>query len=86
MKELSNVIESLHQRQANIKFQELVKICNRWFGAPRTSSGSHKVYSMPWPGDPRVNIQRADSGMAKVYQVRQVIAALVRLEAEHGNT
>ncbi|WP_241680007.1 hypothetical protein [Serratia oryzae] len=50
------------------------------------SSGSHKVYNMPWPGDPRVNIQRADSGMAKVYQVRQVIAALVRLEEENGNT
>lgn len=86
MKELSNIIESLRQRQANIKFHELVKICNRWFGAPRMSSGSHKVYSMPWPGDPRVNIQRADSGMAKVYQVRQVIAALVRLEEQHGNT
>lgn len=49
------------------------------------SSGSHKIYSMPWLGDPRVNIQRADSGIAKVYQVKQVIAALTRLEEENGN-
>lgn len=41
---------------------------------------------MPWPGDPRVNIQRTDSGMAKVYQVKQVISALIKLEEENGKT
>jgi len=32
------------------------------------------------PGDPRVNIQDAD-GMAKVYQVRQVLRAIENVEA-----
>ncbi|HGM5492801.1 TPA: toxin HicA [Serratia fonticola] len=86
MKGLRETIDDLQQRQANIKFNALVKICTYWFGPPRLNGGSHKVYKMPWPGDPRVNIQRADSGMAKVYQVKQVISALAKLEEEHGKT
>lgn len=45
---------------------------------------SHKVYKTPWRGDPRVNIQN-DKGKAKVYQVRQVLKAIKRLEIENGN-
>jgi hypothetical protein len=37
------------------------------------------IYRTPWPGDPRVNIQNA-GGMAKAYQVRQVLKAIDRLE------
>jgi hypothetical protein len=38
---------------------------------------------MPWAGDPRVNIQD-DRGKAKPYQVRQVLAAIKRLEEGEG--
>jgi hypothetical protein len=34
---------------------------------------------MPWPGDPRVNIQNA-KGKAKPYQVRQVLKAIAKLK------
>jgi len=37
----------------------------------------------PWSGDPRVNIQN-DKGMAKIYQVRQVLKAIERLEAQEN--
>ena len=40
------------------------------------------MYRTPWPGDPRVNIQD-DHGMAKPYQVRQVLRAIEKLEAQH---
>jgi hypothetical protein len=33
----------------------------------------------PWIGDPRINIQN-DRGRAKAYQVRQVLAAIAKLE------
>ncbi|MFU8773545.1 MAG: toxin HicA, partial [Anaerolineales bacterium] len=33
----------------------------------------------PWRGDPRINIQN-DRGMAKPYQVRQVLRAIEFLE------
>jgi len=39
------------------------------------------VFRTPWAGDPRVNIQN-DHGKAKEYQVRQVLAAIAKKEAE----
>ena len=34
----------------------------------------------PWPADPRVNLQEAGGGKAEAYQVRQLLAAVERLE------
>ena len=62
----------------NVRFDDLRKICDRYFGEPR-KSGSHLVYQTPWLGDPIVNIQ-ARGGMAKAYQVRQVLKAIDKLE------
>lgn len=42
-----------------------------------------EYFGVPWPGDPRVNIQD-DKGKAKPYQVQQVLKAIVRLKAERG--
>ncbi len=64
-----------------IPFRDLVKVCDHYFGEPRSRGTSHHVYRMPWPGDPRVNIQN-ESGKAKGYQVRQVLRAIERLERE----
>ena len=58
---------------------DLAKVCEHYFGPPRTSGGSHAVFKTPWPGDPRVNIQN-DHGKAKPYQVRQVLAAIDKKE------
>ncbi len=63
-----------------VRFTDLVKVCDDYFGSPRRSGGSHWVYRSPWAGDPRVNIQN-DRGRAKAYQVRQVLKAIDRLEA-----
>jgi hypothetical protein len=61
-----------------IHFADLAKVCNHCFGKPRQSGTSHHVYKMPWPGDPRVNIQN-EKGKAKRYQVRQVLTAIAKL-------
>jgi hypothetical protein len=34
---------------------------------------------MPWPMDPRVNLQRTKDGKAKAYQIKQLIAAIDHL-------
>ena len=62
---------------------DLCKVCDHYFGTARQSGGSHRVYKTPWIGDPRVNIQN-DKGKSKVYQVRQVLKAIERMEIEHG--
>ena len=73
----------MRQMRANargVRFADLAKVCDSYFGPPRRSGGSHWVYRTPWAGDPRVNIQN-DRGRAKAYQVRQVLRAIDRLEA-----
>ncbi len=64
----------------NIRYADLVKICEFYFGPARQTGTSHAVFATPWPGDPRVNIQNP-RGMAKAYQVRQVLKAIAKLEA-----
>ena len=79
---IEKLISALRENPRSVRFTELCKVCEHYFGKPRQRSGSHKVYKMPWAGDPRINIQES-RGMAKVYQVKQVLAAIDRLEAEH---
>jgi hypothetical protein len=40
------------------------------------------VFKTPWPGDPRVNIQKSKGGAAKPYQVRQVLKAIEKLKEQ----
>ena len=81
---LSRILTAMRENPKGIRYADLCKVCDACFGAPRQSGSSHRVYKTPWRGDPRVNIQNA-SGKAKAYQVRQVLAAIERLEAEHGD-
>ena len=82
MNDLSTAIQELRKNPKSIRFADLAKICDRFFGTPRQRRSSHLVYLTPWPGDPRVNIQEGRNGMAKDYQVRQVIKALEKLDLE----
>lgn len=76
-------LDELRCNPKDVRFRDLCKLCDEYFGPPRQRKSSHPVYKTPWPGDPRVNIQN-DRGMAKPYQVRQVIKALEKLEAGDG--
>jgi len=66
-----------------VRFNDLKKVCTAYLGDPRQNSTSHCVFKTPWPGDPRVNIQNK-KGMAKAYQVKQVLLAIDKLETQHG--
>lgn len=77
---IAKLVDSLRKNPKNVSFQDLVKVCDYYFGEARQNGTSHKIYKMPWPGDPRVNIQAGKDGKAKVYQVKQVILAITKLE------
>ena len=62
----------------------MFRVCEHYFGEARSSGSSHAVFKTPWAGDLRVNIQN-DHGKAKEYQVRQVLAAIRKLEESNGN-
>jgi len=83
MSTLADMLDVMRRTPQNVKFADLEKVCGHYFGEPRQRGSSHCVYRTPWPGDPRVNIQRGDNGKAKAYQVRQVLAAITMLETRH---
>lgn len=79
MAQIADLVAEMRRNPKGIRFPDLCRVCDFYFGAARQSSGSHRVYKTPWVGDPRVNIQN-EKGMAKSYQVRQVLKAIERLE------
>ena len=81
MGKLKDLIRQLKQNPAHVRFADLCKVCDHYFGEARQSGSSHRIYKTPWQGDPRVNIQN-NKGKAKAYQVKQVLKAIERLEVE----
>ena len=83
MGSVDELLKQVIENPKNVRFIDLCKICDYYFGKPR-EKGSHVIYKTPWQGDPRINIQDKN-GMAKPYQVRQVIRAIEKLEAQNDH-
>jgi len=66
---LEEALQVLGGSRRQIRFRDLLAICRAFFGDARIH-GSHHVFKMPWPGDPRINLQE-DGSQAKPYQVQQ---------------
>ena len=81
MARVDQILDRMRRQPTGVRFADLCRVCDEFFGAARQHSSSHRVYRTPWQGDPRVNIQNA-KGMAKAYQVRQVLKAIERLRDE----
>lgn len=82
MAKVSDILKLMKKNPKGIRFADLCKVCDHYFGDPRQKGSSHRVYKTPWQGDPRVNIQNT-KGKAKAYQVKQVLNAVRRLEYEN---
>lgn len=81
--QIDEIVAEMRRNPKGVRFSDLCKVCDFYFGEPRQTGGSHRVYKMPWPGDPRVNIQD-QKGKAKPYQVKQVLKAIDRTEELNG--
>lgn len=75
MNAVEKILEQMRIEPANVRFSELQRVCETYFGKPRQNGSSQAIYKTPWPGNPRVNIQN-NKGKAKAYQVRQVLLAI----------
>lgn len=82
MAKVDAILEQIKCNPQDVRFADLCRICDFYFGQARQSGSSHRIYRMPWLGDPRVNIQNS-KGKAKAYQVKQVLMAIERLEVKH---
>jgi hypothetical protein len=81
MSGIEKTLAKMSESPKGVRFAELQKVCVHFFGSARQSGTSHAVYKTPWAGDPRVNIQN-DNGKAKVYQVKQVLEAVLKLKGQ----
>ena len=84
MTSVERILTQMRRNPKGIRFNDLCKVCDRYFGESRQSGSSHRIYKTPWQGDPRVNIQN-HKGKAKAYQVRQVLKAIDRMETRRDS-
>jgi hypothetical protein len=85
MPQVAKIVASMRESPTNVRFTDLVKVCEHYFGEARQQGTSHRVYKTPWAGDLRVNIQKGQQGKAKAYQVRQVLSAIEKLEGMNSD-
>lgn len=72
MGRIEDILAGMKRNPQDVRFSDLCRLCDHFFGKPRQGGSSHRVYKTPWEGDPRVNIQ-SKKGKARAYQVRQVL-------------
>ena len=83
---IEDILRHMRQNPRDVRFNDLCKVCDHYFGEPRQGGSSHRIYKTPWQGDPRINIQNhKEKAKAKAYQVKQVLLAIERLEVDHVN-
>ena len=79
---VDEILAEMRKNPAGVRFVDACEVATYYFGQPRQNGTSHKVWKMPWPGDPRINMQAGENGKAKPYQVRQALAAIDTLLAQ----
>jgi hypothetical protein len=82
MAKIKDILLQMKRNPKGIRYNDLCKVCDNFFGKPRQKSSSHRIYKTPWQGDPRINIQNY-KGKAKAYQVKQVLMAIEKLEDDN---
>jgi len=80
MSSTEKLLARMRNNPKGMRYGDVFKVCETYFGTPRQSGSSHVIFKTPWPGDPRVNLQNSH-GQAKSYQVRQALLAIDRLLA-----
>ncbi|MGW0017581.1 toxin HicA [Rhodococcus sp. NPDC003382] len=82
MTKADKIRAAIARNPQGVRYDDLYRLCVEVFGQPRQDGTSHAVFRTPWPGDPRVNIQRGKHGEAKPYQVKQVLAAIEKMKED----
>ena len=77
-KVVQKLLTEMRATPGSIGFSDVLRVATHYFGEPRIE-GSHRIFKMPWAGDPRINIQNGGD-RAKPYQVRQLLLAVEKYE------
>jgi hypothetical protein len=47
------ILDQMRREPANVRFNDLSRVCEAHFGAARQSGSSHAIFKTPWQGDPQ---------------------------------
>lgn len=53
MARIERLVAEMRKNPANVRFSDLVRVCDHYFGDARQTGSSHRIYKTPWQGDPR---------------------------------
>jgi len=84
MTRIEKRLERIQNSPNDVKWADLVAVCDLCFGKPRRGRGSHLIYDTPWMDHPLLVLQPS-KGKAKPYQVRQALRALDEMEKHNGD-
>ena len=79
MADIEKILERMRLSPINVRFRDVCKVCDYYFGEPRQKGTSHRIYKATWIYPPLINIQKF-KGKAKEYQVKQTLDAIDKLE------
>ncbi|WEV75129.1 hypothetical protein [Bifidobacterium sp. ESL0800] len=82
MGDIGKLVGKMRSSPKGVRYEDLQKVCEAYFGRPCQRSTIHCLYKTTWPGNPRVNIQN-EHGKAKAYQVRQILKAIDKMVDDH---
>ena len=82
MAKIKAVQLQMKRNPKDVRYRDLCKVCDFYFGNARFARSSHRIYKTPWQGDPRINIQN-HKAKAKAYQVKQMLMAIEKLEDDY---
>lgn len=77
MSRCTKLLEKARRSSSNLRFEEACRLAERFAFSLARTAGSHRIYKKP--GVPElINLQNVN-GMAKAYQVEQVLGSIAEL-------
>ena len=57
MADIDKTLAQMKAAPTGVRFLDLRRVCEHFFGPARQSGTSHAVFKTPWPGDPRARLR-----------------------------
>jgi hypothetical protein len=51
---IDELLAEMKENPRGVRFSDACKVADNFFGAPTQNASSHRVWKMPWPGNPSV--------------------------------
>ena len=82
MSKKKKLLAAARNNPQGLRFAELLALVAAAGFEERNQTGSHRIFSHPTAGVPKLNLQEGANGMAKPYQVDQVLDCIEAFRLE----